>query len=105
MTHLSGKFHENPSSRFREIACTKSVRKRIIIITRFDLVASNEKVFRSITMRQDFRLVNDDLKHTRKEIKSIVNNFPLLIYTFGVLKVHNTTKYSILSMQVSLFKV
>ena len=64
MTHLSGKFHENPSSRFREIACTKSVRKRIIIIiiTRFDLVASNEKVFRSIIMRQDFRLVNDDYR-------------------------------------------
>ena len=65
MTHLSEKFHENPSSRFREIACTKSVRKRIIIIiiiTRFDLVASNEKVFRSIIMRQDFRLVNDDYR-------------------------------------------
>ena len=53
MTHLSRKFHENPSSSFREIACTKSVRKRIIIITRFDLVASNEKVFRSIMMRRD----------------------------------------------------
>ena len=72
MTHLSGKFHENPSSRFREIACTKSVRKRIIIITRFDLVASNEKVFRSIMMRQDFRLVNDDQKHTREEINQFL---------------------------------
>ena len=36
-------FHENRSNRFREICCTKSGRKiRIIIITRFDLVASNE---------------------------------------------------------------
>ena len=38
--HQSWKFHANRSSRFREIACTKSVRKKII--TRHDLVASNE---------------------------------------------------------------
>ena len=29
--HQSWKFHANRSSRFREIACTKSVRKKIII--------------------------------------------------------------------------
>ena len=40
--------------------------------TRFDLVASNEKVFRSIMMRQDFRLVNDDQKHTREEINQFL---------------------------------
>ena len=38
-------FHGNRSKRFREIGCTKSVRK---IITRHDLVASNEEVFRPI---------------------------------------------------------
>jgi len=39
--HQSWKFHGNRSNRFREIGCTKSVRK-IIIKTRHDLVASNE---------------------------------------------------------------
>ena len=42
--------------------------------------------------------------HKRRN-QSILNNFPLVLYTFGVLKVHNTTKYSILNIQVSLFKV
>ena len=42
--YQSWKFHGNRSNRFREIGRTKSVRKiiRIKIITRHDLVASNE---------------------------------------------------------------
>ena len=39
--HQSWKFHPNRLSHLREIACTKSVRKKKII-TRHDLVASNE---------------------------------------------------------------
>ena len=44
-------------------------------------------------------LVVNEQKHTREEINQW--NFPLLLYTFGDLKTHNTTNHSILRMQVS----
>ena len=46
--YQSWKFHDNHPNRFREILCTKSVRKKIIRRTRHDLVASNDEVFRPI---------------------------------------------------------
>ena len=48
INYQSWKFHQNRSNRFREIFCTKSVRKIIRIRTRHELVASNEEVFRPI---------------------------------------------------------